>query len=111
MASKLWQDVKKGLKETVSYAAEKTEELTTLGRIKMDIVGIKRTMDNKYKELGKLAYAKFVQGDKLDMNANEEARVILQTLATLAADLKNKEAELAEVGKKSEEDQKEKKES
>ena len=105
MSSKLWEDVKKGLKETVSYAAEKTEELTTIGRIKMDVVGLKRTMESKHKELGKLVYAKFTQGKEFTTKNNEEAREILKTLTALEKDVKKKEAELAEVGKKSKEAQ------
>jgi hypothetical protein len=49
MPSSFWDDVKKTLKDGI----EKTEEYTKIGKLKVDILGIKRNMDKAYTELGR----------------------------------------------------------
>ena len=103
-ADKLWQDVKKGVKDTVTYVTEKTEELTAIGRLKMDIAGIKRKTEKKYNELGRIVYDKLEKEEGLVLDADEDVKKVMEEISTLGVELEQKEKELEEVGKKENEE-------
>ena len=105
---KLWQDVKKGFKDTVTYVSEKTEELTTMGKLKIDIAGLNRKKDKKFNELGKLVHSKLQAEEGLVLDSDDEVKAILEEIDTLGKELKQKENELEELGKKEEEEKAEK---
>lgn len=100
MADKLWEDVKKGIKDTVSFVTEKTEELTSIGRLKLDIAGINRKIDKKFNELGRLVYSKLAKEEGLVLDSDEEVKKLRSEITDLEQQKKEKEAELEEVGKK-----------
>ncbi len=102
-ADKLWQDVKKGVKDTVTYVTEKTEELTAIGRLKMDIAGIKRKTEKKYNELGRIVYDKLEKEEGLVLDADEDVKKVIEEISSFGKELKGKEKEMEEVGKKEEE--------
>jgi hypothetical protein len=101
---KLWQDVKKGFKDTVTYVSEKTEELTTMGKLKIDIAGLNRKKDKKFNDLGKLVHSKLQAEEGLVLDSDDEVKAILEEIDNLNKELEEKEKELEEVGKKEEEE-------
>lgn len=103
-ADKLWQDVKKGVKDTVTYVTEKTEELTAIGRLKMDIAGIKRKTEKKYNDLGRIVYEKLEKEEGLVLDADEDVKQVMKEISSLGVELEQKEKELEEVGKKEKEE-------
>ena len=48
----LWDDIARTIREGVDTVVEKTEELTRIGRIKVDILNIKRKVEKNFSELG-----------------------------------------------------------
>ena len=46
----LWEKVRKSVIDGVQIAAEKTEELTKLGKIKIEILNIKRKISKNFTE-------------------------------------------------------------
>lgn len=102
---KIWSDVKKGFKDTVTYVSEKTEELTTLGRLKLDIAGINRKIDKKFNDLGKSVYSKMEKEEGLVLDSDEEIKTIIEDISGLEKEKVQKEIELEEVGKKEKEEQ------
>ena len=99
---KIWSDVKKGFKDTVTYVSEKTEELTTLGRLKLDIAGINRKVDKKFNELGKSVYSKMDKEEGLVLDSDEEIKTIIDEVSALEEEKAQKEKELEELKKKEE---------
>lgn len=102
---KIWSDVKKGIKDTVTYVSEKTEELTTIGRLKLDIAGINRKIDKKFNELGKNVYSKMEKEEGLVLDSDEEIKTIIDEVAAMEKEKMEKEKELEEVKKKEKEEQ------
>ncbi len=100
MAEKLWEDVKKGLKDTVTYVTEKTEELTSIGKLKMDIAGLGRKTDKKFNELGKLVYTKMEKEEGIVLDSDDDVKKIITEIETFEKEINDKEKELALVGKK-----------
>ncbi len=52
----LWDDIAKTIREGVDTVVEKTEELTKIGKIKIDILNIKRNVQKNFSELGGRVY-------------------------------------------------------
>lgn len=97
MPSTLWEDIKKTVKEGVSVAAEKTEEYTKIGKIKVDILNIKRNIDKLYEDLGKEVYRLLSSGKKSDVAGNPKVEALFGKLKAQLAALKKKESEIEHV--------------
>jgi uncharacterized protein Yka (UPF0111/DUF47 family) len=52
----LWDKIKKSVIDTLNEAIDKTEELTSVGRIKLEILQLEHRLDERYGELGKYVY-------------------------------------------------------
>jgi prefoldin subunit 5 len=52
----LWDKIKKSVIDTLNEAIDKTEELTSVGRIKLEILQLEHRLDEHYAELGKFVY-------------------------------------------------------
>ncbi len=109
MAEKLWEDVKKGLKDTVTYVTEKTEELTSIGKLKMDIAGLNRKKDKKFNELGNLVYTKLEKEEGLVLDSDDDVKTIIAEIESFEKEINEKEKELETVGKKETEEKSESK--
>jgi hypothetical protein len=57
MGSSIWDDIKKTVSEGLGYAADKTEEYTKIGKLKMDIFNINRSKEKAYTRLGRETYS------------------------------------------------------
>ena len=97
MPSTLWDDIKKTVKEGVSVAAEKTEEYTKIGKVKVDILNIKRNIDKLYEDLGKQVYDLLSQGKKGDLASNKRIGELFTKLKEQTAALKKKESEIEDI--------------
>ena len=94
-----WEDVKKTVKQGLSVAAEKTEEYTRIGKIKVDIMGIKKDIDKTYREMGMGVYELL---DKKQAAAIAKDKILLELkvkIDNLKQTLKDKEAEIEEIRK------------
>ena len=48
--------IKKSVIDTLNEAIDKTEELTSVGRIKLEILQLEHRLDERYTDLGKYVY-------------------------------------------------------
>lgn len=106
MASSIWEELKKTLKDGVSVAAEKTEEYTRIGRIRVEILNLTRTLDKTYKAFGREVYTHVSDGKKVDPGKDEGIRYFIEKINDLKAAVRAKELEIdsikAESGGKAE---------
>ena len=91
MASSIWEELKKTLKDGVSVAAEKTEEYTKIGRIRVDILNSTRTMDKTFKALGREVYTLVSDGKKVDTVKDESICYFIEKINDLKATIREKE--------------------
>ena len=54
-----WDKIKKNIVNTLNEAIDKTEEVTSVGRIKLEILNLEHQLDEQYTELGKFIYKNF----------------------------------------------------
>jgi len=53
----LWANIRQGLRDGIHYTVQKTEELTRIGRLKLEIASQKRRLARLFGELGARVYA------------------------------------------------------
>ena len=106
---KLWEKIKKSVAEGVTYAAEKTEEITKLGKAKLDILGVKRKISKNFTEIGGLMYDAIKDGKAEDVLKSSELKVLVSSVKDLEKELSEKEGEFENLKKKVEPEEKENK--
>jgi len=101
----LWDTIKKGLKdgakiakEGVYVAADKAEELSKKGKVKIEISNIKRKIEKNFTELGGKVYH-LIQEEKVENVAEkDEIKKLLDTISAFEGEMKKKEKELEQIG-------------
>ncbi len=99
MGASIWDNIKKSLKDGLSVAAEKTEEYTRIGKLKVDILNIKRSLEKKYSTLGQEVYKLFEKKKQTDVGTSDRIKKIVAEIKQLKADLKAKETEIEKIKK------------
>ena len=80
MPTSIWDDFKKTLLDTVNVAAEKTEELTKIGKLKVDLLNLNRTLDKTYKALGREIYVRISDGKTIDLNSDDGVKYFIEKI-------------------------------
>ncbi len=96
----LWEKIKKSLANGVSIAAEKTEELTKLGKVKIEILNTKHKVSKAFTELGGIAYESIKTGKTKDFGESAEVKKLVNTIKKLEAELDKKEESYKDLKKK-----------
>ena len=96
----LWDDIAKTIREGVGTVVEKTEELTKIGRIKVDILNIKRNVKKNFSELGGRVYQLITKEKKTAISTDREAKEIIECIKILEKELDDKKLGLAKVKSK-----------
>jgi len=91
-----WDKIKKNIVNSLNEAIDKTEEVTSVGRIKLEILQLEHRLDEQYTELGKFIYTNFktFSGSLKD---NEKAVELKKAIDHLEKELGNKEKELGRI--------------
>ena len=103
--SSLLDDIAKTIREGVDTVVEKTEELTKIGKIKVDIINTKRQIEKNFAELGGKVYHMIVEEKKGQIAGNKEVKEIVEKVKALEGQLEEKNAELQQVKNKEEAEQ------
>lgn len=98
---KLWERIRKSVVEGAAYAAEKTEELTKLGKAKIEILNLKHKISKSFTELGGIAYESLKAGNAAALGSSAEISAIVNTLKGLERELDEKEKAFESMKQKS----------
>lgn len=93
----LLEKIKKGLINGFHTASDITSEYTKIGRIKIDIVGIKKEIEEKMLELGGRIYENYTNTKSINFENKEQIIKILGDIAELEKELKKSEIKLNEI--------------
>ncbi|MBN2011174.1 hypothetical protein JW960_17645 [candidate division KSB1 bacterium] len=94
-----WDDFQRVFKKGVTVVAQKTDEYTKIGKIKVDIIAIKRDIDKRKTELGNQVYQMLAVEKNTKVSTDETVKNIIQTVSDLNAKLEQKKVELEAVRK------------
>jgi hypothetical protein len=94
----LWEKVKQGF----IMAAERTDELTRIGRLKLDIAATHRKIRQNFEELGGRTYefSKPGKKSKKALTDNEDIQRIIKAIGNLEKQLSKEEKQLSKLQKK-----------
>jgi len=98
----LWKKIKKSVIEGATYAAEKTEELTKFGKVKIEILNIKRKISSKFSELGGITYGAIKEKNLDKEMKSDRVKSVVEEVEKLEAQLEAKEKQYEELQKKAE---------
>jgi hypothetical protein len=93
MPSTFWED----LKNTLKGGIEKTEEYTKIGKLKVDILGIKRSMDKTFAEFGREVFPVMDKSKQTSMQINENMKKLMAKIKEHKAAIKTKEKEIEKL--------------
>ena len=95
----LWEDIKKTVKEGVTIAVDKTEEIGKIGKVKIDIMKLERDRDKTFRELGTEVYNLVKKDKALAAAQNEKMKKSVSKIDSLIKSLKAKENEIEKIKK------------
>ena len=94
-----WEDLSNMFRRGVSTVAKKTDEYTKIGKIKVDIIGIKREIDKLFGLLGGKVYHLIAEEKNTKIASNEEVKELMAKINELNEKLVQKKEELEQVRK------------
>lgn len=87
-----WKEVKSWLKDTTKLAIKEAEDLTTKGKLKMQIYALLHEKDRLLLNLGNNLYAEYKENQTI--TSNENALEIINKIQKINDKIKDKKAEL-----------------
>ncbi|MFO7914487.1 MAG: hypothetical protein R6U43_02205 [Candidatus Krumholzibacteriales bacterium] len=95
----LWDRVRKNLIEWYEVASDKTEEVARVGRRKIEMTGINRSIEKRMVELGGRVYDLIsVEGHRGNKTADDEkVRKLVKEIGRLEEELEIKEQEIKDI--------------
>ncbi|MEJ2544894.1 MAG: hypothetical protein P8Y99_12580 [Calditrichaceae bacterium] len=93
----LWTNIKKGLMDGIHTATDKTSEYTKIGRIKIDILAVKKEIEEKLLELGGRLYDQVVEKNKYDVRNDKYIIQLIEQIKELENELKKYNEELKRI--------------
>ncbi|MBO8152826.1 MAG: hypothetical protein DRP91_03575 [Candidatus Neomarinimicrobiota bacterium] len=110
----IWKSLKKTMdgvlkkaSEITREAADRAEEVTRLGKIRLEIFQIKKDVEKKQAELGSLVYDEIKDSDKKRIEISENMRAIIKEIKDLEKKLKAKEEEYNKIKAEGDDNKKE----
>ncbi len=94
--SVFWDKIRKNIVDGLSEAMDKTEELTSVGRKKLEILQIEHRLDEKFAQIGRYVYQVAPQAGE-DVASDEKLDGLRRDIGTLETELQKKEKELVRI--------------
>ncbi|HFE65001.1 hypothetical protein B1H10_03360 [candidate division KSB1 bacterium 4484_188] len=94
----LWDKIKKNVIDSLNVAIDKTEELTSVGRIKLEILQIENRLDEKYSELGHYVYNR-LSAKLTSIKVDPKMKALREEIRKISQELDAKEKELCRIKK------------
>ena len=93
----LLEKLKKGILSGFHTASDITTEYTKIGRIKIDLLGLKKEIEEKMLELGGRVYENARSSKNLIYKSEKEINAVINDINALENELKKCEAKLEEI--------------
>ncbi|NOY58400.1 MAG: hypothetical protein GXO75_05650, partial [Calditrichaeota bacterium] len=107
----LWEDIRDGIRDGIELVVDKTEEYSKIGKIKVDIIGIKRNIEKGFSELGGRTYEILKESKKKNVGSDADVKRLVDELMELEKSLDDKKNEIIKVREEKEKERREREES
>jgi hypothetical protein len=95
--SSLWEDVKHAILDGYVYAADKAEELTQIGRAKVEVLRLNRTIARTMSEIGGRVFDLFERGAQMDIPDDESIAQAVKKIAALRTEVEKCEQDIERI--------------
>lgn len=109
--STLFEDIRNGIRDGIELVVDKTEEYSKIGKLQIDILGIKRSIEKSFSELGGQTYELLSNDPKSAVAGDEEVVRIVAELKVLEEKLDEKKNEIKTIKEEKEKERRERGES
>jgi hypothetical protein len=92
-----WNKIKKSISEGYQNLSEKTGEITQIGRLKIEIIAIKRDIERAFIELGGRVYHKLEEKHQDDILSDMRIKKLVKDIKSLELRLKTLEDKIVQV--------------
>ena len=97
-----WEDVKKTVKEGLTVAVEKTEEVGKIGKVKIEILKLEKDRDKVLRDLGTEMHSLIKKNKSLAATQSDKVKKMITKIDNLKKSLKAKENEIEKIKKDAE---------
>ena len=98
MAS-IFADIRDGLRDGIDLVVKKTGELTKMGKLNIELIGIRREIEELFSELGGRTFEIITKELANDIASDSEVMQLVKKLQELEAKLQDKKTEVNQVKK------------
>ena len=93
----IWNKIKKSISEGYQNLSEKTGEMTQIGRLKIEVIAIKRDIERAFIELGGRVYHKFEEKHQDDILSDIKIKKLVKDIKSLELRLQSLEDKIVQV--------------
>jgi hypothetical protein len=79
--SNFWESLKKNVQEGIHTVSEKTDELTRIGRLKIEIIAVKRDIEKSFIELGGRVYELLKSEKKISLTKDQQINTVADKIS------------------------------
>ena len=94
---RLWDNLVRGLQDSAATALGRAEELTRLGRIRLDIAAVKNRIYRCQAELGTEVYRRLKSEGGFDLVQSEKVQELYERIGAFEEELQVRESTLVEL--------------
>ncbi len=92
-----WDSVKKNFQQGIQAVQEKTDELTKIGRLKIEVIAVKRDIEKAFVELGGRVYDMLQNKVKESISKNEDVKILVVKIEKFEAKLQELEERIQAI--------------
>ncbi len=92
-----WKKIKNGMSEGFQNLSEKTGEMTQIGRLKIEIIAVKRDIEKAFIELGGRVYHNLEEKHEDDILSDQRIKKLVKDVKALELKLKTLEEKIEQV--------------
>ncbi|MCK4754777.1 MAG: hypothetical protein KAS58_06055 [Calditrichia bacterium] len=92
-----WEKIKKGMSEGLQNLSEKTGEMTRIGRLKIEIIAVKRDIEKAFIELGGRVYHNLEEKHEDDILSDHRIKKLVKDIKSLELKLRTLEEKIEQV--------------
>lgn len=95
-----WENIEKKVKAGIAFSSKKIEEYSQIGKLKMDILSVRRTQNKLYRLVGETAFKMIEEENNPNVAENEQVKSAIEKIKNAMQMLADLEAELANATQK-----------
>jgi hypothetical protein len=92
-----WNKIRNGLAEGVRNLSDKTGEMTKIGRLKLEIIALKRDIEKAFIELGGRVYHNLEEKHDADIQSDLKIVELIKEIKSFESRLKDLEEKIEQV--------------